>query len=234
MPTIRNSLKSVSKRQWLLIAYLPIHLIWYLILEAVNSGTEYTVMYCTIDDLIPFCEWFFVPYLLWFLYMIIPGFYFLKKDPEAFENYLLSMFMGFFASTLIISIFPTGQDLRPAVFTNDNIATRIMTWIYAFDTNTNVFPSMHVVGALAVAVAIGKSKTLRHNTFIQIFSPIWCLFIIMATVFLKQHSFMDVLAAAAVEFPIIAFVYHGSAYKLLDKLSGTKRPWAEEKETLNT
>lgn len=214
----------------MLMAYLPIHLIWYLILEAVNNGSDYTVMYCTLDDLIPFCEWFFVPYLLWFLYMIIPGFYFLYKDDEAFENYLLSMFMGFFASTLIISIFPTGQDLRPEVFANDNIATKIMTWIYAFDTNTNVFPSMHVVGALAVAVSVAKSKTLRHKRFLQIFSPIWCLLIIMATVFLKQHSFMDVLAAAVVELPIIAFVYHGKAGKLLDKFSKTKRPWLDKEK----
>ena len=27
------------------------------------------IMHCPLDDIIPFCEWFIMPYLLWFLYI---------------------------------------------------------------------------------------------------------------------------------------------------------------------
>ncbi len=212
-----NALKKVTKRQWFLIAYLPIHLIWYMILEQVNV-TNYAVVYSPLDDLIPFCEWFIFPYLCWFLYMVIPGFYFLAKDPKAFERYLLAMFIGFFLSLTIISIYPTGQNLRPDVIGDGNIALRIVNFIYNFDTNTNVFPSMHVVGAVAVAFSVALSDTLKKKVWLQICNWVLCIAIIAATVFLKQHSVLDIFGALIVEIPIIILAYKGYFSKLLDKL----------------
>lgn len=212
---IRKFLKGITKRQWILIAYLPIHLTWYLIAEAVNV-TEYTVIYHPLDDLIPFCEWFIFPYLVWFLFMVIPGAYFLIKDGPALENYLLSLFIGFFFSMLIVTLWPTGQELRVAIDPNKNIASWLVAFIYDFDTNTNVFPSMHVVGTLAVCVGVSKSATLGKKLPLNIF--IWLLgtAIIAATVFLKQHSILDIFAALVIETLIIIFVYSGKAGKILD------------------
>lgn len=47
---------------------------------------------------------------------------------------------------LIYLVFPTCQDLRPTQFARDNILTRFVAWFYNFDTNTNVCPSIHVLG----------------------------------------------------------------------------------------
>ena len=199
------------------MAYLPIHLLWYMILEQLNV-TDYAVVYSPLDDLVPFCEWFVFPYLCWFLYMVIPGFYFLAKDPKAFERYLLAMFIGFFLSMTIISIYPTGQNLRPDVIGDGNIALRIVNFIYNFDTNTNVFPSMHVVGAVAVAFSVALSDTLKKKVWLQICNWVLCIAIIAATVFLKQHSVLDIFGALIVEIPIIILAYKGYFSKLLDKL----------------
>ncbi len=209
------TIKPPTKRQWIIMLYLPIHFIWYFINEQIIT-TDYYSISCTFDHLIPFCEWFVFPYFSWFLYMVITGFYFLFNDDEAFERYLLSMFMGFFISTTICSVFPNGQDLRPTEY-NANFAAQIMKWTQQFDTNTNVFPSMHVVGAVCAWFAIVKSKKLKSKLWLQVFNWLLCAAIILATVFLKQHSVLDVLAGMAVSAITIFVAYKGYASKLLTK-----------------
>ena len=48
--------------------------------------------------------------------------------------------------TLFCALIPNGQDLRPAVMPRDNIFCDLVAYTYSLDTNTNVFPSVHVLG----------------------------------------------------------------------------------------
>ncbi len=228
MITLESGKKKITKREWILMSYLILHLTWYMLMEQLNDTTEYMLMYCTFDDLIPFCKWFFIPYISWFPYMVIPGFYFLLKDDEAFENYLLTLWIGFFFSMLCCTLFVTGQELRPAVLEGNDFLSRLITRIYAFDTNTNVFPSMHVVGAVSVGVAIFNSKTLKKKVALQIFNVLLSSAIILSTVFMKQHSVLDVFGGLLFEIPVCIVVYKGWPSKLLDKLTKTERPWLME------
>lgn len=207
------NLKKPSLRQWIMILYIPFHLIWFFVLEQAVT-TNYHIIYCAWDDLIPFCEWFIFPYFLWFLYMVVSGLYFLIEDEEAFEHYMLSLVFGFFISTVICSIYPNGQDLRPEAY-GSNFAAQIVKWTQGFDTNTNVFPSMHVVGALGAAFAIAKSQKLKSIVWLQILNWVLCVTIIMATVFLKQHSVLDIVAGIVVCVFVFWFVYKGYAGKVL-------------------
>jgi len=218
-------LKKPTRRQWILMLYLPFHLIWYFILEQ-SVTTDYYTIHCAWDNLIPFCEWFVIPYLSWFLYMVTAGLYFLFKDDEAFEHYMLSLIFGFFICTFICSVFPNGQDLRPFNY-NNNFAALLVKWMQDFDTNTNVFPSMHVVGALGAAFAIARSKTLKSKVWLQILNWMLCTAIIMATVFLKQHSVLDIASGIVVCVFVFWLVYKGYAGKLLTKFENLitkKRP----------
>ena len=65
---------------WIL-SYVLIYLPWFAALQQ-NVGKPYHVMHTTLDDLIPFNEYFIVPYLLWFLYVAaaIAYFFFTSKD----------------------------------------------------------------------------------------------------------------------------------------------------------
>ena len=148
--------------------------------------------------------------------MVATGLYFLLKDHEAFEHYMLSLIFGFFISLTIISVFPNGQDLRPTSY-NTNFAAQIMKWTQQFDTNTNVFPSMHVVGALSAWFAIARSKKLKSKVWLQVFNWLLCAAIILATVFLKQHSVLDIFAGMAVCVITFFVTYKGYASKLLTK-----------------
>jgi len=199
-----------------MMAYLPIHFAWFLILKATIT-TNYFPMHCLLDDLIPFCEWFVFPYLSWFLYMIFTGLYFLLKDEEAFEHFMLSLIFGFFTCTLICTVFPNGQDLRPTSYAG-NFAAQLVKLVQEHDTNKTVFPSMHIVGALSSAFAIATSKTLGKKKWIQFFSWLLCVAILLATVFLKQHSALDIFGGLAVCIMVFFVVYRGYASKLLTKL----------------
>ena len=93
-------------------------------------------------------------------------------------------------------LFPTRQDLRPEVFPRDNFLARAVGGLYAIDTNTGVCPSLHVAISLGIASVWTKEKQAH---------PLWRGFVVFAvvmiclsTVFLKQHSALDVFAALPV------------------------------------
>ena len=55
---------------WIL-SYGLIYLPWFTALQQ-NVGKPYHVMHTALDDLIPFNEYFIVPYLLWFCMWLLP------------------------------------------------------------------------------------------------------------------------------------------------------------------
>ena len=67
-----------------------------------------------------------------------------------------------------------------------------MGFIYSTDTNTNVFPSIHVYNSVGAAILIFKSHILKKYNWVKISAVVLSTLIIMSTVFLKQHSIVDV------------------------------------------
>ena len=74
-----------------------------------------------------------------------------------------------------------------------NIATWLLENTYALDTNTNVFPSVHVLGVVAGVSAVWHTPGLRKWGW-RAGSLALGIVIIAATLFVKQHAFIDVLA----------------------------------------
>lgn len=186
--------------------YLPVYLILYLIVESVVDGSgPYWSSWCPLDDRIPFLPYFVVAYCSWHPIMILVGLWLLFRDGSAFRRYMQFIAIGFTASTLICFLIPNGQDLRPAVFENPNIFTAILSGIYRADTNTNVFPSVHVIGCLALIFTALDSAGLKKVRMPLI---LWSFVIIASTVFVKQHSILDVFGAIVLCIPIAAFLWY--------------------------
>lgn len=162
----------------------------------------YIVTYLPLDDLIPFCEWFLIPYYLWYPYLLGIGLFLLFFDSDGFKKYMTFIGIGFIGATVIFLLFPNGQDLRVTEFANDNIFTRAIAGLYIADTNTNVCPSLHVVGSLAGVIAVFHSKKMR-NMWLRIAVCVLAALICAATVFIKQHSVVDFL----VSLPYCAIIY---------------------------
>ena len=50
------------------ILYFVVYLSWFFWLEG-RANLPYHVIHFPLDDLIPFCEYFVIPYFLWFVYI---------------------------------------------------------------------------------------------------------------------------------------------------------------------
>lgn len=177
---------------WML-AFWVIYLVLFMVVEhAVQS--DYYVVHCALDDRIPFCEWFIFPYCLWHPLLFAMTVYLAFWDAENFKRYMAFIAIGFIPVILFDWAFPNGQELRPVVFESENIAIWLVRQIYAADTNTNVFPSMHVIGSAALVAATLYTPSLRRHKLHLVSIPVGTL-ICISTVFVKQHSCLDLFGA---------------------------------------
>ena len=207
MKNFRLSSQTYNKyKHWLLLLYFPIYLLWFAFLEN-NVTSHFHVIHMEIDDYIPFCEFFIVPYLLWFGYIAASIFYMGIHDKKEYYNMCAFLFTGMTIFLIVSTIYPNGHYLRPMNFERDNIFTQLCGWLYQTDTATNLFPSIHVYNSIGVHLAIAKSEKIRQNYPLRICSGILMISIILATVFLKQHSVFDVITGLFTAFIVYQFVY---------------------------
>ena len=202
------------KHAWLLL-YAFIYLPWFCYLEKTVTR-NFHVMHASLDDLIPFNEYFIVPYLLWFLYVGAAIFYFLITSKEDYYKLCIFLFSGMTISLIICTFFRNGTDLRPVIDPDKNIFTALVAYIYRTDTWTNVFPSIHVYNFIAVHIAVARSERLRGHRLIRLGSGLLMISICMATVFLKQHSVIDLIGAVILAYVIYGIVY-GYSWSAQDK-----------------
>ena len=148
MPDWKNfRLSKLGDREYrhlFLLLYWIVYLIAFQSLEH-WTAPEYKIIHSAVDDYIPFNEFFVISYLLWFVYMFGMSVYAVFFDTECFVYYMkLIMITSAFACVSYF-VYPTALELRPDAFLRDNIFTDITKMIYAFDTSTNVCPSIHVL-----------------------------------------------------------------------------------------
>ncbi len=173
--------------------YAVIYLVWFFHLEG-TKALHYTEIHTALDDKIPFLEIFVIPYFGWFAYCAFFFFYFLLRyDLEDFFKNAAFFFSGMTLFLIISSLWPNIQYLRPAVMPRDNIFTAMIAHLYTTDTPTNLWPSIHVYNAIGTHIAIANSERFGKNKTIRISSFIFCILIILSTMFIKQHSVIDVL-----------------------------------------
>ena len=190
----------------LLVLYLPIYLIWFALVERMVPSTEGCfVSYLPLDDKIPFLPGFILAYVLWYPFLIVPVVVtLLKDDRRAFIRYAAFIIAGFSISLTICMIWPNCQLLRPSVVDTSTLCGWLVNAIYSADTPTNVLPSMHVVGCMAVLAVTFDSKYLKK---VRIPAVIIAAAICAATVFVKQHSILDVFAALALSLVLYLIIY---------------------------
>lgn len=188
-----STLNTPKYRHLLLLLFWPVYGLAFLSLERfVKFDSYYPMYYAPLDDIIPFNEFFLIPYLFWFVFLIGMLAYSLLWDITTFRKYMYFIIITYSATCVIYLLFPNMQELRaPAEFERENVLTRFMEWYYNFDTNTNVCPSLHVIGSLAVLYASWNSKKFSTVGWRIVFTTLAVL-ISISTVFVKQHSVLDI------------------------------------------
>ncbi len=210
------------------LLFWPVYGLLFLTVERLWIRDSYYPMHCALDDRIPFCEYFIIPYLLWFAYVceyfLIPylfwfvfligmHIYTLLFDVDSFRRFMQFTIITYSAAILIYMLFPNCQELRPLAFERDNILTRFMAGFYQFDTNTNVCPSVHVIGSVAVMLCAWNSRHFGTSGW-RIAFGLTALLISVSTVFLKQHSVLDVIAAVPICMAAYYLVYKRKKHRV--------------------
>lgn len=185
---------------------------WFCWLEKTVT-TNYYVIHSVFDDYIPFCEYFIVPYLLWFPYIAVVLLYFFFTDKKGFYRTTKLLFTGMTIFLIISTVFPNGLNLRPVTFEGDNIFISMVKVLYKTDTPTNVLPSLHVYNSIGVSIAIASSQKLRQYKWVQYSSLSLTTLIVLSTMFLKQHSIIDVVAAFVMAYLLYRLVYEPETEK---------------------
>lgn len=179
---------------WNMFLYMLIYLAVFRWLE-VRKVARFHVIHTALDSRIPFCEYFVIPYYMWFLYVAVCVVYIGMRNQKEGRKLGQFLMIGMTIFLAISAIYPNIQHLRPRVFYHDNIFVDMVKALYKADTSTNILPSIHVYNSIAVMIACGRDE------FIQKCRPVkWLIWllgasIILSTMFIKQHSVIDVTSA---------------------------------------
>ncbi|MDD3218291.1 MAG: phosphoesterase [Lachnospiraceae bacterium] len=193
-------------RHGIVFIYVPIYMIFFSYLE--KHITRFHVIHTTLDKYIPFCEYFIVPYLLWFFFIAgTVAYFFFKASRKEFYQLIGFLFTGMTIFLIVSAIYPNGHFLRPTEFSRDNIFIHMVQGLYSIDTSTNVLPSIHVFNTLGAWTAIKRCESLKNRHGIQTATRILSIAIILSTMFLKQHSIVDVACGMVMALVFYVVVY---------------------------
>jgi membrane-associated phospholipid phosphatase len=183
------------------LLYFVIYVVWFSLLEE-HVRIKY-VMGSWFDSIIPFEEVFVIPYLLWFGFVACAIVFFLFHSREEFLRLCIFLFAGMTICLIIYTFFPNGERLRPYIFERQNIFVDLVKRIYTIDTPTNVCPSIHVLNSIGVCVGIFNSELLKGKNIVKSGALVLTILICLSTVFIKQHSVIDVIASCILSIPLL-------------------------------
>ena len=189
-----------------LIVYGIIYWTWFWYLEQTVTK-HYQVIHMKVDDYIPFCEVFVIPYFLWFAYVSATVLYLFFTDKNDYYRTCVFLFTGMTVFLIVSTLFPNGHHLRLNVMPRDNVFTHMVAALWKTDTPTNLWPSIHVYNSLGAHFAIARNEKLSARKGVQVGSFLLAFSIILSTVFIKQHSMFDVLTAFAMAGIMYVVVY---------------------------
>ena len=170
-----------------------VYFILYFLTENLIPPERCHVVHAALDDAIPFLEGFAIPYCFWYLFIFGSLLWFFLYDIDSFRRLQIFIMITQAVAMLAYIIYPSIQDLRPTEFPRDNCLTRVMAFIYSFDTPTGVCPSLHVAYSVGMASAWCKCKSAPRAW--KCFIVVAAVVISIATAFVKQHSVIDIFAA---------------------------------------
>lgn len=207
----RETFQDLVKMAMPIFIYAPIYLCWFIYIER-HKFSHYAVIHTVIDDYIPFCEYFIIPYYMWFAYVSLALLFFMFSfDVEDYYKNFFFLATGMTVFLIVSTLFPNMHHLRPMVMPRDNMFTHLVQFIYSTDTPTNLWPSIHVYNSLGTMIAVHHSKRFgKKGTIIM---DIIGVAIIVSVLFVKQHSFYDVITAFIMAIIFYIVFYHSSVFE---------------------
>ena len=190
------------------LLYLVFYMIWFTILERLPR-TRFFDLSSEIDTYIPLIVEFIIPYLSWFLFQAVWVVFVFFVDRTTYEQLTTMLMIGMTVFLIVSTFLPTKISLRPYYIESRGICAYLVRRLWAIDTPTNVWPSIHVFNTTALMMTLFTSEhPLLQKRTVRIPVVFWCGMIILSTMFLKQHSVGDVLAALTLNGIAYVLVYN--------------------------
>lgn len=143
-----------------------------------------------LDHIIPFNALFVIPYLYFHLFMAASITYFAYIGGSYFWRMIVSLNAGTIISCIIFYLYPTTV-IRP-ILSGEGFLLDMVRMVYSMDNPYDCFPSLHVLHTHIMTYFLIKQFS---NTLATVAGTTSFLLISLSTVFIKQHSILDVLAA---------------------------------------
>ena len=191
-----NNITSPEYSHLLLLLGWVGYFLMYTLTENFIPAENCHVIHCWLDDVIPFMEVFLIPYVLWYGLIVGSLGYLAMYNVESFKKMQIFIILVQAMSMLVYILYPNRQDLRPEVFPRENFFTDVISFLYSFDTSTNVCPSCHVGYSIGIASVWLKEKSA--SKWFKAGIVVLVVLICMSTCFIKQHSAVDFFAALPV------------------------------------
>ena len=121
---------------------------------------------------------------------------------------------------VIFLIYPTAQSLRPEIMPRENILTGLVHFLHRIDTPTNVCPSLHVYDSAGAFIAVILAKDC-FKTFEKYIAGLLTISISLSTLFLKQHSVIDVFWGLIMSIVMYFIIYSPDYTKFFNKPNQT-------------
>lgn len=172
------------------------YFLFYVLTERLIPWGKCHLIHIPLDDVIPFHEFFVIFYAGWYFLIVGSLLYFLGYSVKSFIKLQTYIIIVQSIAILVYILYPSRQELRPEIFPRQNLLTWIMGILYAADTNTGVFPSLHVAISLGIASTWLREKSVK--LWVRILIALFCLGVCASVAFVKQHSVLDILGAIPV------------------------------------
>ena len=143
-----------------------------------------------IDSKIPFIPEAIWPYSLYYI-ILISGF--LMTSHRNFNHFIKSFIILSLFSDLMFVVIPVSMPLQVTSLATNNISSILLDYILNLDTRSNCFPSLHCAHSFLITYWFWISD--RISFAVKILSLFMTLSVVFATVFVKQHWFIDIVGA---------------------------------------
>lgn len=203
-------------RYLLLQAYWLIYLPWFAYLEN-HVTTHFHAIHMELDDAIPFISIFCIPYFLWFGYVAVAFSYTYLHDKQEYLRACAFMFIGMTIFLVVSTVYPNGHYMRSNVVLGNGVFDQLVRWLWSTDTATNLFPSIHAFNSIGAHIALTRCDSLRDNRLVKYGSFFLMCSIILATVFIKQHSIFDVMTALLMALVLYHIAYGRASNNVIER-----------------